>query len=87
MRLAFRVAALLVAAVLTTDGAVAQSWPSKPVRFIVPFTWPLLHWPYPTDTVGGLLSSLVMVPVAELGEPTVYPEPGVTVKITVSLGS
>jgi tripartite-type tricarboxylate transporter receptor subunit TctC len=38
MRLAFRVAALLVAAVLTTDGAVAQSWPSKPVRIIVPFT-------------------------------------------------
>jgi tripartite-type tricarboxylate transporter receptor subunit TctC len=38
MRLAFRVAALLVAAVLATDGAVAQSWPSKPVRIIVPFT-------------------------------------------------
>jgi tripartite-type tricarboxylate transporter receptor subunit TctC len=38
MKLPLRFAAVFVAAMLAAGGALAQAWPAKPVRIIVPFT-------------------------------------------------
>jgi tripartite-type tricarboxylate transporter receptor subunit TctC len=38
MKLGYRFAAVLVAALMGAGGALGQGWPAKPVRIIVPFT-------------------------------------------------